>query len=169
MTDVCLNYIHFTQSEEAIENFKKARSKPVISVNRFTGEFEKEFNSVTSAAEYYNITSSNISKVCKHSLNYLKDYVFIYKEEYDPDKDYRVEHWAKNKKKSDEWKEKASKSNKRAKIVYKYDANYNLIETFRSRSYCESQEGFKKEGLRYKLDKLLENGFIYSYNKELKI
>lgn len=169
MTNICLNYVHFTQSEKAINNFKKARSKAIISINRISGLFEQEFKSISDAAKYYNLTSSNISKVCKHTLNYLKDYVFVYKEEYDPNKNYKVEHWAKNKQKSKEWKEKASKNNARAKIVYKYDYNYNLIETFHSRSYCESQEGFKKEGLRYKLDKPLENGFIYSHNKKLKI
>jgi len=92
MTDICLNYVHFKQSEEAIENFKRARGKAVVSVNRFTGELEKEFNSISEAAEFYDITTSNISKVCKHTLNYLKDYVFLYKEEYDPCKDYKTQH-----------------------------------------------------------------------------
>lgn len=169
MTSICLNYIHFTQSEEAIKNFKKARGKPVVSVNRFSGDFEKEFNTIAEAAEYYEMSTSNISQVCKHKANYLKDFVFLYKEEYDSNKNYKVEHWAKGKEKSEEWKEKASKNNAKAKIIYKYDKNYDLIETFHSRSYCEKQEGFKKEGLRYKLDKLLENGFIYTHNEKLKI
>lgn len=102
MTNICLNYTHFTQSEEAINNFKKARSKAIISVNRITGNFEKEFNSLTEAANYYNLTTSNISKVCKHTLNYLQNYVFLYKEEYDENKDYKVQHWAKGKEKSEE-------------------------------------------------------------------
>lgn len=92
MTAICLNYIHFKQSEEAIANFKKARSKGIISINRKTGIFEKEFNSLSDAAKFYGMTTSNISKVCKHTLNYLQDYVFLYKEEYDPNKDYKVEH-----------------------------------------------------------------------------
>ena len=92
MTNICLNYIHFSQSEEAINNFKKARSKAIVVINRFTGKFEKEFKSISDAAKYYNLTSSNISKVCKHTLNYLKDYVFLYKEEYNSEKDYKTEH-----------------------------------------------------------------------------
>ena len=32
MTDICLNYVHFTQSEEALENFKKARSMAIVSI-----------------------------------------------------------------------------------------------------------------------------------------
>jgi predicted urease superfamily metal-dependent hydrolase len=92
MTEICLNYIHFTQSEKAIENFKKARGKSIISINRFTGNLEKEFNSLSDAAKFYNLTTSNISKVCKHTLNYLKDWVFLYKEEYNPIKNYKTEH-----------------------------------------------------------------------------
>lgn len=168
MTDICLNYVHFTQSEEALENFKKARSIAVISINRHTGLFEKEFDSITDAAEYYKISTSNISQVCKGRLNYLQDQVFVYKDDYDLEKDYKVEHWAKGKEKSKEWKEKASKNNAMSKIVYKYDLENNLIETFHSRAFCEREEGFKKEWLRYKLNKPLENGFMYTHEK-LKI
>ena len=92
MTDICLNYVHFTQSEEALENFKKARSIAVISINRHTGLFEKEFDSITDAAEYYKVSTSNISQVCKNKLNYLQDQVFVYKDDYDLEKDYKVEH-----------------------------------------------------------------------------
>ena len=46
----------------------------------------------------------------------------------------------------------------------KYDLNKNLIAEYPSRSEAERQNGFKKEGLRYKLDKNL-NGFIYSETK----
>ena len=71
MTNICLNYVHFKQSEEALSNFKKARSKAIISINRINGIFEKEFNSIREAADFYNLSTSNISKVCKHTLNYL--------------------------------------------------------------------------------------------------
>ena len=32
-----------------------------------------------------------------------------------------------------------------SKIVYKYDLENNLIETFHSRAFCEREEGFKKK------------------------
>lgn len=166
MTDKCIEVKNFTQSDEAIENFKKARSKEVISIDRFTGEIDLKFDSITDAAKFYGAQTTNISAVCKHNLRYTKDKVFVYATEYDSTKDYKViEHHNKNVPKSEETKMKMRDSKKSHK-VYKYDSNNELIQEFVSVSYCEQCEGFKKDTLRYKLDKLLPSGFLYS--KQIK-
>ena len=98
--------------------------------------------------------------------HYTKDRVFVYATEYDSTKDYKViEHHNKNVPKSEETKMKMRNSKKSHK-VYKYDSNNELIQEFVSMSYCEQCEGFKKDTLRYKLDKLLPSGFLYS--KQIK-
>ena len=54
MTDVCLNYNSFKQTNKSIKNFKLSRSIPVMAFDRITGNFENEFISVSDAAKYYN-------------------------------------------------------------------------------------------------------------------
>ena len=58
-------------------------------------------------------------------------------------------------------------SNPKSKIVYKYDLNYNLIETYYSRSEAERQNGFKKEFLRRRMNVPIDN-YIFSHeNKDI--
>lgn len=169
MTDKCLNYTSFTQSEEAIKNFIKSRSKAVVAINRFSGEIVNTFESITKAADFFNDQTTNISSVCKGKLRYVKDTVFVYEENFDPCKDYTVkEHHNKNVPKSEEIKAKMRKSSKKSHKVYKYNKDNELIEEFDSVRYCEQCEGFKMDSLRYKLNKFLDTGFLYTKEK-LKI
>lgn len=170
MTDICYEYNGWEQSEEALANFKKARSKAVIAIDRFTGNYLNTFDSITDAAKEYKTSTSNISRVCKGGLNYIKDIIFVYKEEYDPEKDYIYkDHHMKGVPKPKDTVEKMRRAQKTAIIIYKYDIDDNLIESFYSMKECERQEGFKKDTLRYKLDKRLNSGILYTKNEKLKI
>lgn len=155
----------FIQSEDAKIKAAKTHMKKVVCINRFTNIIHKIYNSITEAAKDLNLETSNIANVCKSnkSARFLKDFVFVYFDDYDKNKDYRVlEHHMKNVPKSEEWKRKARLSNKRAKKVFKYDLQGNLIIIYPSRSEAERQNNMKKEFLRCRMDKPLNN-YIYTY------
>lgn len=157
----CTEGRHLTS--EQINKFRKTRMLPVTAIDRKTNIVLGEFDSVSAAAEAFHTQSTNVSQCCKGKLNYMKDAVFVYTKDYDPNKDYRTEGHGKGVPKSPAHIEKM-KLNKFCKILYKYDLDFNLIKTYQSRAEAERQEGFKREGLRCKLNKNLD-GFIYSHEK----
>lgn len=166
-TDICHECPKFTLSEEARNKFILTKIKSVIAINRFSGKVEKEFDSISNAAKYYNTSTTNISGVCKHRLRYIKNIIFVYKDEYDENKDYRViNHHMKGVPKSEDWKKKARLNNKRRNPVSKYDINGNFICSYISQRDAERDNGFKKEFLRCRFNRPI-NGFIYI--KETKI
>jgi hypothetical protein len=150
------------------KNIKKTSIK-VFSFDRFTGNFEKEFNSVSEASRYYKTSSSNISRVCKGSLNYIKDKVFCYKKDFDKNKSYKKEHeWNKNIIFSKEHLEKISHSVSKSKgrKIYQYDLNFNLIKIYYSRSNAEKENNFKKEYLKNRAGlKTPFGGYYWLYTK----
>lgn len=160
----CIYVENFTLSEEARNNFLKyikTLEKSVISINRTTGEIDGTFKSITEAANYYHTSSSNISRVCKGSLNYIKDHVFLYTADFDETKDYRVEHHCLGKPKSAEQREKMRhKSN--CSPIYKYTVNGDLIAQYYSISDAARQNGFSADWLRHKINSKKEiEGCLY--------
>lgn len=154
------NFTH----EQLSEYGKKGtinKMRKVMAFNKDTGEFIQEFESVSSAATFYNTSSSNISGVCNNKINYIKGCVFCYSEKYDANKCYK---YVKPKKViSEKTRRKLQKSCKRNQPVYKYDLKYKLIHTYISRSECERCEGFNKEFLRRRLPYRTKT-FIFSKN-----
>lgn len=152
------NFTHEQLSEYAKKgNADKMRK--VMAFNKDSGEFIQEFESVSSAAAFYNTSSSNISGVCNGKVNYIKGCVFCYSEEYDKNKCYK---YIKPKKViSEETRKKLQKSCNRNQPIYKYDLENNLVHTYISRAECERCEGFNKEFLRRRLPYKTEN-FIFS-------
>lgn len=168
MTDKCISGTEFKMSQSSIQKFTASRKINIVVIDCKSGNLINKFTSITEAAQFYNVTTSNISKCCKHKLTSLKNMVFLYESEYDMNKDYRTEVHGKGVKKSKEHVEKMRHNNK-CRVVYKYDLQFNLIQEYYSRSEAERQNGYKKEYLRNKLDKEI-NGFIYSelkYEKDI--
>lgn len=64
-------------------------SKPVVALD-LEGKYQMEFSSVSDAARYFNDQSTNISKCCKGKLRFIKGHIFLYKEEYDVFKSYKI-------------------------------------------------------------------------------
>ena len=155
---------HTKESKKKLEDASKARILPVIAINKDTGEFFKEFESVSSAAEYFNTSSSNISRTCKGVINYMKNHIFVYKNEYDVEKNYI---YVKDKKViSEETRSKMISSNSKSIPVYKYSLLGEFYQKFPSRSNCENIEGFNKEELRHILTKhktIIYKDVVYSY------
>lgn len=168
--ETCKEVNYFKLSEKAKSNFMKyidTLKRSVICIDRFTGNIVNEFSSISDAARFYKTSSSNISRTCKGKINYIKDIVFVYKEDFDESKNYIRQTHNKGIKFSEEHKRKMGMSNPRNKAVYKYDLKGNLLEVYYSRSEAERQNSFKKEYLRTRIDKPI-NGYIYSYkNKDI--
>lgn len=75
--------------QDLINNNIKLTSKPVVALSK-KGEFLEEFSSVSEAAREFNTSNSNISRCCRGKFRYIKDRIFVYKEDYDPKKSYSV-------------------------------------------------------------------------------
>ena len=152
------------ESKIKLKEHTTSTRKCVIAVNKDSGEFFKEFASVSEASEFFNTSTSNISRVCLGKVNYIKGCVFIYKNEYDPNKNYS---YIKPKKiVSDETKKKMISSNAKSIPIYKYNLDKVLIEEYPSRLNCEKNERFKNEEIRYIITKYKSfkyNNNIYSY------
>jgi hypothetical protein len=73
--------------ETLISNNKMRRSIPVIALD-LKGNFIKRFASVSDAAKAYNDQSTNISKCCNGKSRLVKNTMFIYEKDYNPEQQY---------------------------------------------------------------------------------
>jgi len=170
------NSTHITawnKSRKSIEDNKKRTSKPVFVFNRFTGELQYEFDSVSDAARFIKSSSTNVSQCCLgHKKNFLQDFTFCYQKDYDANKSYIYDKWwANGTPLTLEHKRKISEFNikRLGKKVYQYDKDYNLINTYRSRGEAERENGIIKEGIRSWMDKeILKYGFYWKHKEIIK-
>jgi len=164
--DKCKHVDGFTFSMKAKEHFLeyiKTLEKSVIAIDRFSGNIDKTFESITQAAKYFNTSTSNISRVCKGNLNYIKDHVFVYTKDFEETKDYRVQNHWKGKPKSEAQKEKMRRNSKLNCPIYKYDLKNNLISEYYSISDAARQHNMSADSLRYQINKhQIVNGFLFS-------
>lgn len=169
MLDNSTHFKNLNKSESHILLNKKRDSKPVCAMNIRTGIKEYEFDSVTDCANFLNTSSSNISRVCKNKLNFIKGYTFCYKNEYDENQDYRKALTQKGKKLSEKQRLLLKQHVQKHKgiKVFKYDLNQNFIEEYGSKNEAEILNNLKKESLRRRLD--LETPFEGFYWKSTKI
>ena len=168
MIDVSSHILKINKNKSHIGKNINRTSRKIICIDRITGEYKYDFNSISDAARFFNTSSSNISRVCKGKLRYIKGYVFCYKEDYDESKDYRVSHHMKGVKFSDEHRSKIKKSIQKCKgrRIYKYDLNLNLVDEYNSRSEAERENNLKREKLRYIVDRKTSfGGYFYKYSK----
>lgn len=142
------------KSESHISNNRNKTSRKVIAFNMFTGEQVKVFNSITEASLFFETSSSNISRVCKGSLNYIKDHTFCYFEDYDSSKDYSKSKSKKGLKLKESHIANLRISNQKrlGRKVYKYSIEWEFIEKYVSMSDAEFKNNLPKESLRRRLD-----------------
>lgn len=164
MLEKCIYVDNFKLSEVAKSNFLKyieTLEKRVIAIDRFTGKIENAFNSITKAAEYYHTSTSNISQVCKGLSQYCKDKVFVYEDDFDETKDYKVQHHCKGKEKTESQKEKM-RHNKRCCTICKISANGDTVNQYYSIANAAMREGVSRDRMRYIINSNKElNGFTY--------
>jgi len=168
------NSLHFgwlNKQKDHINSNNKINSKPIFVFNRFSGEREFEFDSISDCAKYLNLESTNISQCCKKRLRYLKNYTFCYKQDFDENNNYICNsHWAKDKPMNPNHRERLTNINinRLGKKIYKYDLNYNLIEIYASRSIADRENGFKTETLRWQAGKNTPYMGFYWFYQEYK-
>ena len=151
MTKDCRIYKQFKLTKEQIAKTITKKSIPVICLTK-QGKFIKEFNSITEAANYIGDQTTNISKACEKGISHsVKGFLFIYKKDYDPNKDYSYKKYIRTEEHKDKLKE-TSRNNKRTRKIKEYDVNGNLINNFNSISALERELGLKKDHLKSKIE-----------------
>lgn len=170
----------FKLTEEQI-NKSIIKSRKAIFCFSFDGIFIKEYVSISEAAREIKVQSTNISACCKGRLNYLKEFIFIYKEDYDENKDYSLKKREYNF--SNEHKKNISNalkgqkpSNKaieslikRCSIpINKYDLNGNLIAKYSNyKECCENNNLYIKTLKKNILEQTPLEGFLYKFNEDI--
>lgn len=92
---------------------KKARN--IIVLKKETGEFLGEYESIGLVVKALNFPNNKkVSEVLNKQRVAYKDYIFVYKEDYDPNKDYSLK--------------KGHHHISTRKPVYQYDLNMNLVK-----------------------------------------
>lgn len=163
-------FVKMNKSKKHIDENKKRQSIPVYAININNNKIEYEFESVSEASLFFKTSSSNISRVCKGLLNYIKGYNFCYQSEYDKNKNYRKNLTRKGIKLSENHKNNLKVSNQKrlGKNTFKYDLDLNLIEVYPSRSSAEDKNNLNKESLRSRIDKRTPFEGFYWSSKEIK-
>jgi len=77
------------RSPEAIKNMRNSFGRPVIMLSQ-KGEYIKEYETLSDAEKDTGATRGNIFQVLRGNKKSAKGYIFIYKELYDPQKDYSI-------------------------------------------------------------------------------
>lgn len=162
------NSTHFrtlNTCEQHVKHNRKLQSKAVYAICPKTGEIVYEFQSISDAAYFFKTSTSNISRVCKGSLNHVKKFIFCYKTEYNPENTYIKDISRKGVKFSENHKLKIKKALTKFKgiVIFKYDQDFNMIEEYVSISEAEKMNNIKKDTLRYRIDKkTLFGGYYWS-------
>lgn len=146
------------ESRNKLLAYIDTRKIPVLAFSKDTGDFIGEYKSVTEAAESIHTSSTNVSAVCKHRLNYFKGAVFIYKNEYDPNKSYK---YIRPKREFTEEHIRRLRLGCRKSIaVDKFDANGNIVQHFISISDAIRTDKLKTHFLKF-CDEEMVNGYVY--------
>ena len=121
----------FKQSEEALLNFKKARSIKVVKLT-LDGDFIQEFDSISDASKSVNSQSTNISKCCsRKGRGMCKGFIFMYKSDYDENKKYKYKRYRPEKEHLSKIIKKATTGRHTIKVVsLESDAVFESISEF---------------------------------------
>lgn len=179
-TDICKKPKNFKLTSKQVHKRAQQSCKAVICLD-LEGTYLTEYTSVSNAAKAINDQSTNISACCKGKFNYIKDYIFVYKSDYDPLKDYSYS--PKKRIFSKEHKEKiglALKGRKQtkqniealikrsSKPVFKFNDEGTLINKYSSLKECSLYEQLCTRTLKkYIVSKTPFEGFLYKFNEDI--
>lgn len=129
-----------------------------------TGEFYKEFNSITECADALHDQTTNISKAKNCITKSVKGFVIISSDVYDPNKSYKKQ--KPDLTRSEEYIEYRRKHNKKNKKVYTYNFAGNLEKIYFSCSEATRQFNLAQDSLSHLIKKygqIIYNNLIFSY------
>lgn len=177
-TDVCQNYKPFNLTSEQIQKRIEKSSKSVICLD-LEGNYLCKYKSLTEAAKTINDQTTNISSCCRGKLNFVKDFIFVYTNDYSPNIDYaykpkkRIFTDTHKKRISERLKGLPKNENQRkscilrsSKKVKKYNSNNEFIKEYDSMKQCCIENKLYIRTLRqHILLKTPLEGFLYELMK----
>lgn len=126
---------------------KNMAIRPVVMLD-LNGNFIKEFSLISDAANYINSSPSSIYRVLTGKRDKFKNYIFVYKNEYDVSKDY-------------------SYNDKRAKHICQYSLSGEFIKEWKSTMDIERELNISNSSIsgccRGKKHYLSAGGYIWKY------
>lgn len=117
------------RSLDSISRSAKGHEKAIIALN-LDGSFYKEYCSTTQASNELKIGKSAINNVLSGRSKSSKGFLWVYKSEYDPNKNYSYN--------------KIDKGTK----VYQFDIDGKLLNVYPSKKYFEKLDGWSFNGLQ---------------------
>ena len=174
----CIEPKNFKLPQSAINKMIEKRSKSVVCLD-LEGSYITTYKSIAEAARTIRDQSTNISACCKGRLNYVKDFIFVYKSDYNPETNYKytgrkyvvTEEHRKNLSKA--IKGKPRNFNKLAikqlierssKKVVRIDMKNNTMINYLSIKNCCLNNGFGDKKLKNLIkNKTPFNGFMYKF------
>lgn len=140
------------RSESSINRSIKGHEKPIIALNK-DGSFYKEFESIKKATLELNLkSSSSINNVLKGRSKSASGYIWIYKKDYDSNKNYIY-------------------SPKSLGIkVYEFDIDGILLNEYPNKRFFDTLKGFSFNGVQNAIkNKTIYHDHYWSINKEIDI
>lgn len=166
-TDIVYDYKKFNLSQEAINKVRKVHNKAIICLTK-DGNFVKEYESVTDAANELGDQTTNISQACKDNHRSVKGFIFVYKNVYDPNKKYILEKTYMTEEHKQKIIEKA-RHNKRNRKIFEFDSKNNIINIFYSVRSLEQNLNLKPNTLRTYYNKSKERTKFQVQNRFFEI
>ena len=160
------NFVFPALSEESIKIRAKKHELTKIKLKAFyadTGEFYKDFDSVTQCAKELNDQTTNVSEARDKITHSVKGFVIISADKYDSDKCYKKQ--APDHTRSEAYKEHHRKYNKKNKKVYSYSISGEYLIEYFSCSEASRQLGLPKDALSHLLKRkgiIIFNNLILS-------
>lgn len=131
-----------------------------------TGEFYKDFDSVTQCAKELNDQTTNVSEARDKITHSVKGFVIISADKYDSNKCYKKQ--APDHTRSEAYKEHHRRYNKKNKKIYSYNIDGTPCEKYFSCSEASRQLGLPKDSLSHTLKRkgtVVFNNLILSYTE----
>lgn len=179
-TDICYNYKRFNLTSKQKQKRVEKSSKSVVCLD-LEGNYLCKYKSLSQAAKMINDQTTNISSCCRGKLNFVKDFIFVYANDYNPYKDYaykpkkRVFTAIHKKRIAQSLKGLSKNENQRnscilrsSKKVNKYNINREFISTYNSMKQCCIDNKLYIKTLRqHILLKTPLDGFLYEFNQDI--
>jgi NUMOD1 domain len=128
-------------------------SRQVIQLT-LEGNFVNEWNCIIDAAKHINVSESSISSCCKHKYGHKSHggYLWVYKEEYDPNKTYTYN------------------PDNNARPIIQFDVNGDFIKEWPSAIEINKTLGIRRSGICSCCNGTYHscNGYIWRYKDEVK-
>ena len=140
------------RSESSIQRSIKGHEIPLIALN-LDGSFYKEYSSCTEATKEHGFKStSSINNVLKGRSKSAGGYLWVYKNDYDPNRQY------------------AYQKDKLGKSIFEFDIEGNLIKEWYNTAELDRLEGYSYNGVKAAIkNKTVYHGHYWNNINSIKV